>query len=81
MSDSPDLDHLDAAIRIAVYNLMLVLYEYGIEEIHMGGLMRILGVPNKLAQKHDDEVVVLDAEFAKYVRELTTTDVRDQVLH
>ena len=58
-------------IRLATMHLMLVLYREGITRIHMGGLMRILGVPNETAVEHDDEEVIVDAEFAKYVERVT----------
>jgi hypothetical protein len=77
-----DDDSLNTTIKLAIYNLMLILYDYGIEEIHMGGLMRILGVKNSVAKKHDNELVVLDKEFAKYVKELTrSVDSTGQTLH
>ena len=64
-----DVD-LDSAIKLAIYNLMLNLYEYGIDEIHMGGLMRLLGVPNSAAAEHDDTVVIFTEEVAKYIKDL-----------
>lgn len=58
-------------IRLATMHLMLVLYREGITKIHMGGLMRVLGVPNDTAAEHDNEEVIIDDEFAKYVEQLT----------
>ena len=58
-------------IRLATMHLMLVLYREGITKIHMGGLMRVLGVPNATAAEHDNEEVIIDDEFAKYVEQLT----------
>jgi len=76
-----DLD-IDTTIKFAIYSLMLCLYDYGLEEVHMGGLMRLLGVPNSTAEKYDDDVFVLDEDFAKYVQELTeTADQAGQTLH
>jgi hypothetical protein len=49
--------------------------------VHVGGIMRILGVPDELAQAHDDERVVLDAEFVKYVDQINQPRPVDQVLH
>jgi hypothetical protein len=74
-------DEFDLSIRTAIYNLLLVLYEQGITEIHTGGLMRILGVPNEKAQQHDDELLVLDEEFVKYVEQINTPRPSDQPLH
>jgi hypothetical protein len=74
-------DELDITIRTAIHNLMLVLYEQGITEIHTGGLMRILGVDNEVAQEYDDERVFLDDNFVKYIEEINTPRPADQTLH
>jgi hypothetical protein len=60
---------------------MLVLYDCGISEIHLGGIMRILGVSNEKAAQHDDEVIVVDEQFAKYVEELNEPRPANQSLH
>ena len=74
-------DELDHTIRTAIHNLMLVLYDQGITEIHTGGLMRLLGVSNEVAQQYDNERVVLDDNFVKYVEEINTPRPLDQPLH
>lgn len=74
-------DELDLTIRTAIHNLMLVLYEQGITEIHTGGLMRLLGVSNEVAQEYDNERVILDENFANYVAEINTPRPPDQSLH
>jgi hypothetical protein len=72
---------IDQSIRLAILNLMLVLYDCGITEIHIGGIMRILGVPGEKAQAHDDERLVLDDDFVKYVEQINTPRPTDQTLH
>jgi len=74
-------DDLDYPIRMAINSLMLVLYQQGITEIHTGGLMRLLGVSNEVSQQYDDERIVLDADFVKYVSDLTSPRSSDQPLH
>lgn len=74
-------DELDLTIRTAIHNLMLVLYDQGITEIHTGGLMRLLGVSNDVAQEYDDERVILDDNFVRYVEEINTPRPPDQLLH
>jgi hypothetical protein len=74
-------DELDLTIRAAIHNLMLVLYEQGITEIHTGGMMRLLGVDNNVAQEYDDERIILDDNFVKYVQEINTPRPADQPLH
>jgi len=71
----------DLAIRTTILNLMLVLYNSGISEIHVGGVMRVLGIPDDVAQAHDLERLVLDQDFVKYVEQITEVRPADQVLH
>jgi hypothetical protein len=72
---------LDQSIRLSILNLMVVLYDCGITEVHIGGVMRILGVSDSMAQKHDNERLVLDEEFVKYVEQINTPRPVDQPLH
>jgi len=74
-------DELDHTIRTAIHDLMLVLYDQGITEIHTGGLMRLLGVSNEVAKEYDNERVILDDNFVKYVEEINTPRPADQPLH
>jgi len=71
----------DLAIRNTILNLMLVLYNFGINEIHVGGVMRVLGIPDDTAQAHDLERLVLDQDFIKYVEQISEVRPDDQVLH
>jgi len=43
--------------------------------------MRILGVSDSMAQQHDNERLVLDEEFVKYVEQINTPRPVDQLLH
>jgi hypothetical protein len=72
---------LDQAVRLAILNLMVVLYDCGITEVHVGGVMRIMGVSDEVASTHDDERLVLDDDFVKYVEEMNTPRSADQTLH
>jgi hypothetical protein len=77
------LDHikLDQQIRMALMNLMVVLYSCGITKIHLGGLMRILGVSNRVARQYDLEQLQLDDDFVKYVDQINEPRPIDQPLH
>jgi len=70
MQDDPELD---LKVKNLLFDLMLVLYSYGITEVNLGALMRVLGVKAEVASKHDDEAVELTDEFAKYVKETRET--------
>ena len=66
-------DLLDQRVKYLMFDLMLVLYNYGITEVNVGGLMRMLGVTEEKAREHDNEQVELTDEFAKYVKETRDT--------
>ena len=72
---------IDQSIRMTILNLMVVLYDCGIEEVHVGAVMRLLGVPNDKAAEHDNERLVLDNNFVKYVEELNSPRPVNQHLH
>jgi len=78
MLDDPKLEQ---EVRVLMYELMMVLYHHGITEVHVGGLMRVMGVDPDRAAEHDDEMVVLDDKFAKYVNEITEPRSSDQTIH
>ena len=72
---------LDQQIRMTLMNLMVVLYSCGITNIHLGGLMRILGVSNRVARRYDNEQITLDEDVVKYVDEINKPRPTDQLLH
>lgn len=79
MFDDQDLDSI---VKEAIYGLLLNLYDYGMEEVHLGGMLRILGVANDIAKKYDEDIVILDEDFAKYVRDLSNNNQSaGQTLH
>lgn len=74
----------ELAVSSLITDLLSVLYDHGIKEVHMGGLLRLLGVTNDIASLQDDELVVLDERFAKYINQinqLTSVDRADQIVH
>ena len=64
-NNTPDdynpLDEED--VREIVLAVCGVMFDFGIKEIHIGGLMRLIGVEEEKAQAHDNEIMVLDEEF------------------
>jgi hypothetical protein len=60
---------------------MYVLYEYGLRDVHLGGLLRILGVPDSVAVGFDDRVLGLDDDFAKYMNDIQSGRDSSQTLH
>jgi len=60
-------DELEQEVKLIIIELMMVLHKHGIKEIHMGGLMRLIGVDEKTAQESDDDLIILDEKFTKYM--------------
>lgn len=52
-----------------VFAVCCTLYKFGIKEVHIGGLMRILGVEDHKAEEHDEELILLDEDFEQAMRE------------
>ena len=72
---------VDQAIRLAILNLCVILHDCGITDVHVGGLMRVLGVSDEQAQAHDDERLIIDNNFIKYVDQINQPRSSDQILH
>jgi len=49
----------EEAVKDLVVNICLVLADFGITEVHVGGLMRLVGIDEELAAEHDDELMVI----------------------
>lgn len=48
-----DTDQLETHVRETITEILAVLYSRGINQISVGGLLRIMGVPNSVATRHD----------------------------
>jgi hypothetical protein len=60
-------DEIYDEVRAAMYDVLAVLYEHGITVVHVGAMMRLLGVRDEVAAQHDDERVELDETFGELV--------------
>lgn len=49
----------EEAVKDLVVNICLVLSDFGITEVHVGGLMRLVGIDEELAAEHDDELMII----------------------
>ena len=61
-------------IADVVIDVCATLYQNGITYVHVGGLMRILGVSEEECTDHDQVYFQLDEEFAERVREMYAID-------
>ena len=65
----PD-EYLHERIQTVMLEVMGVLYGNNITMVHMGAMMRLLGVPDSKAAQHDNEMLELDEKFGTMLREL-----------
>jgi hypothetical protein len=68
MLNSDELLH--DRIQTVMLEVMGVLYDNNITHIHMGAMMRLLGVPDHKAAEHDNELIELDEKFGTMLVEL-----------
>lgn len=77
----------EEAVRELVVNLCWVLTEHGITEIHVGGLMRLVGIDCETASDYDGDVMVITDIQQKIkeeegdTSELIETRPADSTLH
>lgn len=58
-----DPEQYKEKIHETMINLMAVLYDIGIRQIHTGAIMRLMGVSNEVAAEYDDAFIELDERF------------------
>jgi len=64
----------DNEIAGVVIDVCTTLYHNGIDYVHVGGLMRLLGICEEEATQHDDVYFQLDEAFAQHVADLDAID-------
>jgi hypothetical protein len=60
---------LELKIKELMLDLIEVLHNNGIQEVHMGGMMRLLGVEEDVAKEYDQHRIKLSKSFVDTVRE------------
>ena len=68
-----DIDTLfgeDEGVAGMVIAICATLYDNGINVIHVGGLCRLLGVANEIAQENDDKIFELPEDFYEQIEEM-----------
>jgi len=60
---------LELKIKELMLDLIEVLHNNGIQEVHMGGMMRLLGVEEDMAKDYDQHRIKLTKSFVSTVRE------------
>ena len=77
----PDEDAIDYLDKTLMADLMSTLHRHGIKEVHVGAMMRLMGVDDAVAAEHDNERVELSDDFAKYINATQEPRPPDQTLH
>ena len=65
-----DDDLIHNRIKNIMLDVMAVLYDNGIKTVHMGAMMRLLGVNDNKAAEHDSEIIEMDEKFGTMLAEL-----------
>jgi hypothetical protein len=85
MDDNEDL--LARRIRAMMLDIMTVAYCNGFREVNVGAAMRLMGIDNATAARHDDERIDIPEDFVTTARQLDprhrydTTVPRGSTLH
>jgi hypothetical protein len=74
-----DDDLLHNRIKNIVLDVMAVLYDNGIKTVHMGAMMRLLGVDDSKAAEHDLEIIELDEKFGSMLSQLNKKEVPEEI--
>lgn len=53
---------LENDVRETILAVLWVLHTKGINQVNMGGLLRIMGVPDRVARRHDNEYIELSQD-------------------
>ena len=83
-SSKKELDEIFGAedgVAAMVIALCATMFDNGIRIVHIGGLMRMLGVPNEDAQKFDHEAFELGDNFYEQIEEMGFEKINESELH
>jgi len=60
-----ETDPLYEFVRTVMLEVMAVLYANGQRQLHVGAMMRLIGVDEERAAMHDDDRIDIDESFAE----------------
>lgn len=72
-------DLIHQRIKNIMLDVMAVLYDNGIKNVHMGAMMRLLGVDDSKASEHDSEIIELDEKFGSMLSQLNKKEVPEEI--
>lgn len=65
-----ETDPLYEYVRIVMLEVMAVLYANGQRHLHVGAMMRLIGVDEERAALHDDDRIDIDESFAELANDV-----------
>lgn len=65
-------DEIYAYSRNLLLQIMAVLYVNGQRSVHVGAAMRLMGVDDETASKHDNDRIEIDENFGELVAEINS---------
>ena len=65
-----ELDPLYEFVRTLMLEVMAVLYANGQRQLHVGAMMRLIGVDEERAAEHDAERIDIDESFAELANDV-----------
>jgi hypothetical protein len=61
-------------VSAIVISLCAAMFDNGIRLVHIGGLMRMLGISNEVAQEHDNDAIELPDNFYEELEQMEAVD-------
>lgn len=58
------------AVSTIVISLCATMFDNGVRLVHIGGLMRMLGISNEIASEHDEDALALPEDFYEQLAEI-----------
>lgn len=65
-----ETDPLYEYVRTVMLEVMAVLYANGQRQLHVGAMMRLIGVDEERAAIHDDDRIDIDESFAELANDV-----------
>ena len=65
-----ETDPLYEFVRTVMLEVMAVLYANGQRHLHVGAMMRLIGVDEERAAMHDDDRIDIDESFAELANDV-----------
>lgn len=65
-----ETDPLYEFVRTVMLEVMAVLYANGQRQLHVGAMMRLIGVDEERAAMHDDDRIDIDESFAELANDV-----------